>query len=1470
MRQLKQRISAFLLLVAFCATTAVAMTNPSHRHPLQKCDSTISKLMRSPMKMEGLRLRRNVPLSREEGPRKFLASSVGAYASMCQVELSVPPVYSSIVEGNGIHADGGAALVGDIYYCVEQLAGSILTISAFNALTWEQISSTVVYGWDYFAHDMTYDPVDKKIYGCFMKTDGEGNTDGFVWGWLDVDNLNRVAIADMDKSMAAVAATPEGVIYALDYDGVLYTVSKTDGALTYVADTGLVSELATGGVIDPKTGVMYYITQTNADIPVIYSIDVETGESQSLGTLDGWQQLRGMFFPAPLASDNAPEAISDIDIQFNRDALTGKAVIKMPDKTYGGEDMSGQLEYMVYVNGEQYGSGKAYSGDTQSVTLEFHEVGMYTIGVTVSNEHGSSPVYEETHWIGLDELAPLGFVTMTEENGNVQLSWPEATSMHGGWFDRELVTYDVTRLPDEVVIATDITANQCADVIEKGELLQANKWRVDVKYDGKTVSSSTSNAVISGTETEVPFRTSFDTADDFSFFTVIDGNDDGEKWEYMTFFDINQCAGLKSHDTNSGNDYLITPGIRMKGGKKYKFSFTPASYLPWCPERIEVLYGTAPTVEALTHTLVEPMIVDKAKDDADKVSVIFEPASDDVYYFAFHGISDPYEFYLIVDDISVTNSDGKAPGAVTDLKAIAGEAGASSAYVSFRTPTLNENGGELDALNSVVLKRDGQTLNIWNNPAPGTMLEYEDVDESLAGASHTYTILSENGSGESAPASIKVYIGEDMPGKVENLKAIQNPDGTVTVTWDRPATGVNGGYINPDDMTYTVSRHFYESGRVVTITTTSETSCMDNFTSDSQTLLSYTVLPSNSVGTGNWTDTESMILGGTPFTIPFVESAPDGYPWNTMWSAEYLNTQGSWYTAQYGVAPKCSPQDEDGGMYEFVAEAVGDRSRLASGNIDASTMSHPVLTFWYYAAGDNTLSVEVNPDNSGWQRLGTIRLSDAGSEGWTHARFYLSGIQLSRTLRLGFVGESADLEKNIYIDNIILSEAPSKNLGITSAVFTDEVATGFDVTADLRIENTGIESISDAKVGLYRNSDLVAEYDIPTLKTGESVEIHAVDPVNQAFPSHIEYSAVLMLDGDTDESDNRKTCIVNILHNYDLPVPRELSSKVDDNMVTIKWNAPSEYIGSYEDFESYEPFGSFEQIGPWKSIDGNGTGKITPVDGDVPIDIPTAGLPVGFQIFDSREIGMTSHDLDGHDSAKAIVAFADKSGVNNDWLISPLIKGGSDVTFYVKGGSPYFTEKFTVLYSSTDREQGSFVVIGDTRTTSGDWTKVEIKLPEDAMYFAICYCSFDCYALMIDDISYETQAGKAILRGYNVYRDNKFLATTGANETMHTSGLDTGHTYAVTALYDQGESQMSEPLPVKPDGIDDVTTDADIRVTIAKDAILVTGAEGLNAEVYSADGKMVTLRRCGTEERISLVPGIYVVRIGTCFWKIRI
>lgn len=169
-----------------------------------------------------------------------------------------------------------------------------------------------------------------------------------------------------------------------------------------------------------------------------------------------------------------------------------------------------------------------------------------------------------------------------------------------------------------------------------------------------------------------------------------------------------------------------------------------------------------------------------------------------------------------------------------------------------------------------------------------------------------------------------------------------------------------------------------------------------------------------------------------------------------------------------------------------------------------------------------------------------------------------------------------------------------------------------------------------------------------------------------------------------------------------------------------------------------------------------------------------------------------------------------------------------------------------VYYSTTDNHHDSFVKLNDDDhiAVSDAWTKYTFTVPEGTRYFAV-RCVRRVVMLMIDNFEYAPYDGSceaSTLLGYNVYRNNVKIN----NELVTTNSFtdtEAGHpdaVYTVTAVYDSGESSLSNEAMLTPTGIDQTGSDATATETerYAIDGRRLTSPErGVNI-VRMSDGKV--------------------------------
>ena len=83
----------------------------------------------------------------------------------------------------------------------------------------------------------------------------------------------------------------------------------------------------------------------------------------------------------------------------------------------------------------------------------------------------------------------------------------------------------------------------------------------------------------------------------------------------------------------------------------------------------------------------------------------------------------------------------------------------------------------------------------------------------------------------------------------------------------------------------------------------------------------------------------------------------------------------------------------------------------------------------------------------------------------------------------------------------------------------------------------------------------------------------------------------------------------------------------------------------------------------------------------------------------------------------------------------------------------------------------------------------------------------------------------------------------------------------MSAVYDKGESRLSDPVTVVNTAINPVTS-LGLQVCTAKGVVMLKGADGLKVEIYSADGACVfSTASAANVCRVAAARGVYVVNV---------
>lgn len=550
-------------------------------------------------------------------------------------------------------AQGSGARVGNNYYALRRTGTGKMYVDRFNATTWSRAAATSVSDVGLMASDVAYDPTSDIVYGCFYNSQGNG----YVFGKVDYATRVRTEIKPLDMQWNAVMADAGGQIYAIDMNGDLLKVDKTSGDFTVVGNTGVVPAYQTSATIDLSTGRCFWVAMPVTAVSSLYEVDLKTAVATKLYDFACNDEITGMFVEPVATAAGAPAAVENLKADFTDNSLSGRVSFTVPSYTYGGDNGSGTLTYKVWSNGVLKATASCSYGEEISVPLTMDKGDKYYIVVAVSNEAGQSPISRVATFIGNDTpKAPAPVVT--REDDEFVISWEKVqTSVNGGYINPDQLTYTVRRYPDDVEIATGISETSIRDLVPEvyGQMIPY-KYSVSATFEGNTGAAGTSDYYPLGTIVP-PYIEGFDNAESINNFIIIDSNGDNVKWIYSP----SMSSAYITNSNKNHDDWLMTAGMYLTAGKEYTFSYEAMA--SFSPERIEVKMGNAANPDAMTTTLVEPVVLE-GNCALEANPVRFKVEESGVYHIGFHAISDADSFYLYVDNISVNCEGGPTADAV--------------------------------------------------------------------------------------------------------------------------------------------------------------------------------------------------------------------------------------------------------------------------------------------------------------------------------------------------------------------------------------------------------------------------------------------------------------------------------------------------------------------------------------------------------------------------------------------------------------------------------------------------------------------------------------------------------------------------------------------------------------------------------------------------------------------------------------
>lgn len=475
-------------------------------------------------------------------------ATTGIYSTVFKPSATVAQVESQVTKANG-----GACLADTAYFAVEYTTryGNVYTcyLNSYNPTTWQR-TNQVTASHSSIATSLTYNPADKKIYGSFYSEEREK----FYFGTINTKTADCDTITFLDHSFNALASDQKGTLYFVNDSGDFGKISTTDGAITIIGATGFQPKYLQDATFDYGTKQFYWFAYNDDDSQSgIYTVDLATGKATRYSQwATGGKEFVGVCTKTPVFAAGVPEIPSEMTISYAGTSLTGTVAFTLPTATYGGEAITGNLDYEVLVDGVVKATGSAAAGSQVSLSLTVDR-GEHNVTARAKNAAGAGPEYISSQYFGVDVPSAVSSASAARSTEGAQVKWEAVTTgAHGAQFDPSTVTYNVVRYPDSVAVATGVKATECTDANKVTDLGSYYYEVVAVDGSYKAAPTKTNNVVL-GTALQVPYSKTFSDGD-FSLYTIIDANGDGSTWN-------KDSRGARYLYSNSvaADDWLIAP-----------------------------------------------------------------------------------------------------------------------------------------------------------------------------------------------------------------------------------------------------------------------------------------------------------------------------------------------------------------------------------------------------------------------------------------------------------------------------------------------------------------------------------------------------------------------------------------------------------------------------------------------------------------------------------------------------------------------------------------------------------------------------------------------------------------------------------------------------------------------------------------------------------------------------------------------
>lgn len=493
---------------------------------------------------------------------------------------------------------------------VDMLTGDTTNVFQFADLAEPDVEQTVWYNGRY-KYAMAYDPVNEVMYA--LGADYENGDPNLGYTVLYEVNLNATTLNDLFKKVKDMDGlywdfcfdAQGNAWFAQKYagsDGIVKGTNlvKMDGDFNRISEVKMQSEWGedinsiyfSTMYFDNSTGDLYYLPCSDYGSTSLYKVNPTTGLSQSIAWFNQGNHFTGLYIPY-LTADNgaAPARVSGLDAQADLNGAM-KDTIKWvtPSKTWAGDDLANLQSVKIYrknagyatteltktadliANSQLLATVPATEKETAMSWVDENPIdGINTYYVLAANDKGNGVIDSIRCYMGIDVPGAVSNIMLEKNGTGVDISWtaPEKGA-NNGYIGTEGLSYKITRLPDNVVVAENVTDTKYTDnTLGEQQSYSYTIQAVNAKGAGAI---ATSDPIMAGSPLKTPISLAFDTQTDADRWSTNKMSNSIYFYYAGGWSDDYKC--MIGYGTSNGTveGTLISPPLYLEEGKTYRFT----------------------------------------------------------------------------------------------------------------------------------------------------------------------------------------------------------------------------------------------------------------------------------------------------------------------------------------------------------------------------------------------------------------------------------------------------------------------------------------------------------------------------------------------------------------------------------------------------------------------------------------------------------------------------------------------------------------------------------------------------------------------------------------------------------------------------------------------------------------------------------------------------------------------------------